>query len=193
MWRANVGSTEEGTISLDADGPDVIDDPAGGSAGPRSDLGQIGERRVVKIGGVRFAGRRRRPSGEKEPLPREFRGTGTFWALAALGGLIVWALLFLIAGSPDWWTRQDLRLLLRLEDMRTDAATALFKAFNFLTTELFIRVVRWGTILALVFYRRWRHLVAGMAVFLIVDLVSTGMAAAKSSADKSSGSSSIAL
>ena len=62
--------------------------------------------------------------------------------------------------------------------MRTDAATAVFKAFNFLTTDLFIRIVRWGVILALVFYRRWRHLVAGMAVFLIVDLVSTGMAAA---------------
>ena len=156
----------------------MIDETASGTAGPSSDLGQIGERRVVKIGGVRFAGRRRRPSGEKEPLPREFRGTGTFWAVVALSGLVIWILLFALAGSPDWWTRQDLKLLERLQDVRTDAATALFKGFNFLTTEPAIRVVRWGTILALVFYKRWRHLVAGMAVFLIVDLVSTGMAAA---------------
>ncbi len=145
------------------------------SGGPSSDLGQIGERRVVSIAGVRLAGRRRRPSGEKEPLPREFRGTGTFWAVVALLGLLIWALLFLIGGSPDWWTRQDMKLLLRLEEMRSEAATAFFKGINLLTADLFIRVVRWGVILALIFYRRWRHLVAGMAVFLTVDLVTSAM------------------
>jgi tRNA A-37 threonylcarbamoyl transferase component Bud32/membrane-associated phospholipid phosphatase len=145
------------------------------SGGPSSDLGQIGERRVVSIAGVRLAGRRRRPSGEKEPLPREFRGTGTFWAVVALLGLLIWALLFLIGGSPDWWTRQDMKFLLRVEEMRSEAATAFFKGINLLTADLFIRVVRWGVILALIFYRRWRHLVAGMAVFLTVDVVTSAM------------------
>jgi tRNA A-37 threonylcarbamoyl transferase component Bud32 len=145
------------------------------SGGPSSDLGQVGERRVVRIAGVRLAGRRRRPSGEKEPLPREFRGTGTFWAVVALLGLLIWALLFLIGGSPDWWTRQDMKFLLRVEEMRSEAATAFFKGINLLTADLFIRVVRWGVILALIFYRRWRHLVAGMAVFLTVDVVTSAM------------------
>ncbi len=153
----------------------MIDTTAGGPVGPSSDLGQIGERRVVRVAGVSFTGRRRRPSGEKEPLPREFRGTGAFWLVIALVGLLIWALLFLVGGSPDWWTRQDMRLLLRLEEMRTDAATAFFKGVNLLTVDLFVRVLRWGVILALVFYRRWRHLVAGMAAFLIVDLATTGM------------------
>ncbi|MCJ7779708.1 MAG: hypothetical protein MUQ27_02680, partial [Acidimicrobiia bacterium] len=128
----------------------MIDGTASGPVGPSSDLGQIGERRVVRIAGVRFTGRRRRPSGEKEPLPREFRGTGTFWLVIALLGLLIWALLFLVGGSPDWWTRQDMRLLLRLEEMRTDAATTLFKGVNLLTVDLFVRMVRWGVILALV-------------------------------------------
>jgi len=175
VGNLDVGSTPGGKISPDAEPPEVIDGATSGPVGPSSDLGQIGERRVVRIGGVRFAGRRRRPSGEKEPLPRDFRGTGVFWAVVALVGLLIWAMLFLVGGSPDWWTRQDLKLLLRFEDMRTDAATAFFKGVNLLTADLFIRVVRWGVILALVFYRRWRHLVAGMAVFLIVDLVTTGM------------------
>ena len=117
----DIGSFLGGKISLDADSLEVIDGTTNGPVGPSSDLGQIGERRVVSIGGVRFAGRRRRPSGEKEPLPREFRGTGTFWAVIALLGLLIWALLFLVGGSPDWWTRQDLKLLFRVEEMRTDA------------------------------------------------------------------------
>jgi tRNA A-37 threonylcarbamoyl transferase component Bud32/membrane-associated phospholipid phosphatase len=162
-------------LAIDMDSPQVISEGTSDSGGPSSDLRLIGERRVVRIAGVRFSGRRRRPSGEKEPLPREFRGTGTFWAVIALLGLLIWALLFLVGGSPDWWTRQDMRVLLRLEEMRTDAATAFFKGINLLTADLFVRVVRWGVILALIFYRRWRHLVAGMAVFLIVDAVTSGM------------------
>ena len=157
----------------------MIDDPASGSAGPSSDLGQIGERRVVKIGGVRFAGRRRRPSGEKEPLPREFRGTGTFWAVVALSRPC----------HLDLALRP--RRVARLVDAtgfetvaaacRTCAQTPLRRCSRGSTSSrpnLSFAWCRWGTILALVFYKRWRHLVAGMAVFLIVDLVSTGMAAA---------------
>ena len=143
---------------------------------PSSDLTGIGQRRVVRIGHVRVAGRRRRPSGEREPLPREFRATGAFWLVIAISALVIWALLFTLPGSADWWTRQDLRLLLRLEDMRTDAATAVLEVVNLLTSNLAIRVIRWSTILALIFYKRWRHLVAAAGVFLVVDLVSTAMA-----------------
>ena len=145
------------------------------SGGPSSDLGEIGARRVVRIGRVQVAGRRRRPAGEKEPLPRDFRGTGVFWLLIGLAGLLIWFLLFALAGSPDWWTRQDLRLLLRLEDMRTDAATVFLKGVNLLTSELTLRVLRWGMFIVLVFYKRWRHLVAGLFVILLVGAVSMGM------------------
>ena len=103
---------------------------------PSSDLTGIGQRRVVRIGHVRVAGRRRRPSGEREPLPREFRATGAFWLVIAISALVIWALLFTLPGSADWWTRQDLRLLLRLEDMRTDAATAVLEVVNLLTSNL---------------------------------------------------------
>lgn len=145
------------------------------SGGPSSELRQVGERRVVRIGKLQVVGRRRRPVGEKEPLPREFSGTAIFWLVVALAGGVVWILLFAIAGSPDWWTRQDLRLLLRLEDMRTDAATAFFKGINLLTSDLTLRVLRWGIIIALLFYRRWRHLVAGMAVLLLTSAIAMGM------------------
>lgn len=154
----------------------MIEEGSTDSSVPSSDLGQIGARRELRIGGVRVAGRRRRPSGEKEALPREFRATGTFWLLVAFGAFVVWGLLFALSGSPDWWTRQDLKVLLRLEDMRTDAATAVLKGVNILTSDVMIRLLRWGTLFALIVYKRWRHLVAGIAVFLVVELISTGMA-----------------
>ena len=99
-----------------------------------------------------------------------------FWLVVALGALVIWVLLFALPSAADWWTRQDLKLLLRLEDLRTDAATALFKAFNWMTNDLVIRVGRWAIVIALIFYKRWRHLAAAIAVFIIVDLVSAGMA-----------------
>ncbi|MCJ7781680.1 MAG: hypothetical protein MUQ27_12740, partial [Acidimicrobiia bacterium] len=163
-------------LAIDTDSTEITSEGTTDSRSPSSDLRLVGERRVVRIGGVRFAGRRRRPSGEKEPLPREFRGTGTFWLLIALSSLLIWALLFALPGSADWWTRHDMRLLLRLEDMRTDAATTVLKGVNLITGDLALRVVRWGIIIALIFYKRWRHLVAAIAVFLLIDLVSTGMA-----------------
>ena len=162
-------------MTIDSDSHNVTEDGAVSPRRPRSELRQVGERRVVRIGRLQVAGRRRRPVGEKEPLPREFKGSGIFWLLIALAGLLIWFMLFAVAGSPDWWTRQDLRLLLKLEDMRTDAATAFLKGVNLLTSDLTLRVLRWGIIIALVFYRRWRHLVAGMFVFLLVGTVSMGM------------------
>jgi len=166
-------SGEEDTI--DPDAPDDTDDRLADSGERSSELGHIGERRIVRIAGVRVTGRRRRPSGEREALPREFRATGAFWLVIAFSALLVWALLFALPGSPDWWTRQDLKVLLRLEDLRTDAATAVLKAVNLLSSDLMIRVLRWGTLIALLFYKRWRHLVAGIAVFLIVEWTSTAM------------------
>ena len=162
-------------MTIDSDLHNVTEEGAVSPGGPSSELRQVGERRVVRIGRLQVAGRRRRPVGEKEPLPREFKGTGVFWLLIALASLLIWFLLFAVAGSPDWWTRQDLRVLLRLEDMRTDAATTFLKGVNLLTADLTLRVLRWGIIIALVFYRRWRHLVAGMFVFLLVGAVSMGM------------------
>jgi len=101
-----------------------------------------------------------------------------FWLAVALGALIIWALLFALPGSADWWTRQDLKLLQRLEDMRTDVATAAFKVFNAMTNELVIRISRLAIVVALILYKRWRHLAAAIAVFVIVDLVTQGMAIA---------------
>lgn len=157
------------------DDGDTHGDGAESAAIPESALGPVAARRVVQIGRVRVAGRRRRPSGEKAPLPREFRGTAAFWLLALLSGVVIWVLLFALPWMPDWWTTQDLRVLLRLEEMRNDTASALSEAANVVAYTAVIRMMRIGTIIALVVWKRWRHLLAGIAVFVVVEAVSTWM------------------
>ncbi|NNF11385.1 MAG: hypothetical protein HKN74_13985, partial [Acidimicrobiia bacterium] len=44
-----------------------------------TELTGIGARREFRIGPMRIAGRRRRPSGEKPPLPREISAGGWIW------------------------------------------------------------------------------------------------------------------
>lgn len=92
-----------------------------------------------------------------------------------LGILAVWITLFALPGAPDWWTRRDLTVMFQLSDWRTEPLTAVMKGINWLTTEPVVRVVRIGLIIALIFYRRWRHLFAAIAVFAIVDLIATSM------------------
>ncbi len=45
--------------------------PPGPREGVAAHLMRVGERREVRLGGIRFAGRRRRPVGSGAPLPRE--------------------------------------------------------------------------------------------------------------------------
>ena len=59
-------------------------------------LGDIGHRRQLRLAGIRLAGRRRRPSGEKPPLPRELKRSGWFWLIAGLALVVLWLSLFRI-------------------------------------------------------------------------------------------------
>jgi hypothetical protein len=131
-----------------------------------------GGRREFKIAGIRVAGRRRRPSGEAAPLPRELRGAGQLWLLVGVLTLLVWTWLFAVPASTLWWTDQDYRVLDWLVDRRSDAYTSIAELFNALTSEWFIRVLRLGTLAALVFVKRWRHFFAVLLAVLIVE--STG-------------------
>ena len=73
-------------------------------ATPRSDpiareLPTIGTRREVRVAGIRLAGRRRRPSGEKAPLQRELQATGRLMLLAAIGMIGLWISLLRLPGN----------------------------------------------------------------------------------------------
>ncbi len=142
------------------------DSSAVGSVARELDL--VGRRREFKIAGIRVAGRRRRPSGEAAPLPRQLRAAGHLWLLSGLAVFAVWFSLFIVPTSTDWWTRQDLKVLEWFVERRTEAWTTIAKALNALTSEWFLRVLRIGTLLALIWVRRWRHFFAVLLTLVIV-------------------------
>ena len=141
------------------------------SSGEATGLGQIGHRRQVRVAGIRIAGRRRRPSGEKSPLPRGLKRSGRFWLIAGLAILVLWATLFVFPATRDWWTRFDHRILDWFVDIRNDTMTSVMKVFRFLGSLWFIRPLRWGTILVLALFRRWRALFGMAIAFIAVDTV----------------------
>jgi len=132
-------------------------------------LPTIGVRREVRVAGIRIAGRRRRPSGEKAPLERELRATGRIWLVAGIAMIAVWITLFAFPATTNWWTRHDISVLRRFVDARNDTLTSIADAVALLGSSFLLRVLRIGTLLALVFIRRWRHFFAVILAILIVQ------------------------
>jgi membrane-associated phospholipid phosphatase/tRNA A-37 threonylcarbamoyl transferase component Bud32 len=140
-----------------------------------SELSGIGARRELRIGALRLTGRRRRPSGEKPPLPRELRASGWFWIITGVIMVLTWISLFVFTETTNWWTDRDMTVLRWLQDLRTDGATRLMDSLHALGSQWFIRPLRWATILILVFYKRWRHLFGMLGALFIVMLVVNGL------------------
>ncbi len=144
-----------------------------GSTG--SELGGIGERRELRIGALRVSGRRRRPSGEKAPLPTELRASGWFWLAAGVSLVILWFSLFAFPETTSWWTDRDMSVLRWLQDQRDDFLTRLADVGHALGSQWFIRPLRWLTMAILIFYRRWRHFFGFLIVLVIVASVVNGL------------------
>ena len=115
------------------------------------ELPSVGARREVRVAGVRVAGRRRRPSGEKAALRRDLQTSGRVWLLGGLVMVAIWVSLFAFPATANWWTRQDLKLLEEIVDIRTSAMTAIADVIALLGEGWFLRILRIGTLLALVF------------------------------------------
>jgi len=135
------------------------------------DLGHIAERREYQFAGLKFVGHRRRPSGERPPLPRELKASGRFWLGAGIVVLIVWITLFAWPASTNWWTEQDLAILNWLVDLRNDTLTSLAKAGHALGSFWLIRPLRWGIVLVLFFFKRFRALFGVLGSIILVGLI----------------------
>lgn len=151
----------------------VGDIPGNGDGGPIEQmLSDVGSSREVRIGGLRFTGRRRRPSGEAAPLPRELRLGGKLAILGVALVAVTWIGLFAFPGSVAWWQRIDQMLLEWAVALRTDVATSAATVTNALGSPWVWRPLRYGVLLLLVALRRWRHLlVVLLALFLVETLV----------------------
>ena len=145
------------------------DAPAEPSTPVARGLSPLGVRRETRIAGIRVAGRRRRPSGEKAPLQRELLGTGLLWLLLGILTIVLWIVLLAFPATLDWLTDQDNAILRRIEDVRSSALTSVTDATAVLGSSWFLRVLRIGTLLALVFVRRWRHFFGVLLALILVQ------------------------
>ncbi|NNF68984.1 MAG: hypothetical protein HKN01_04370 [Acidimicrobiia bacterium] len=135
------------------------------------DLDELGERRVMSIAGVRLAGRRRRPSGERAPLPRQWDRVGIIWLVVAGAVIALWALLFTLPATVEWWTLRDVDLAQAVARNRSDGVTDVTQALNALGSEWTIRTLRVGLVLALVLFKEWRRLFVALGSILILEIV----------------------
>ena len=123
---------------------------------------------------------RRRPSGDPAPLPREpLAGSGKFWLGVAV--VIVGVLVVVMAPTTfwladgEWWDRLDQHIIDGVEGVRSPLLTSVARALDSLRNEWFIRVLRWATVVALIVFKRWRHLGVFVGCVLIVQIVATGL------------------
>jgi tRNA A-37 threonylcarbamoyl transferase component Bud32/membrane-associated phospholipid phosphatase len=128
-----------------------------------------------RTGGV--AGRssaRRRPSGEPTPLPRDpWAGSGRIWLPLGLLTLFVFVLLispskFALA-QGSFWDDIDQGIVDWVKEIRTDVLTDLSRGLNVFTEAWFLRILRWGALIGLVFFKRWRHLFAFFGIILVIQ------------------------
>ncbi len=144
-------------------------------------LGGVGERSEVKFGGIRVAGRRRRPTGESPPLPIEFRASGWIWLGLGIVGILIWGSLFWWPESTAWWEARDQTVSDWLIDLRTDFGTDVARAFHSLGSAWFWRPIRWASLLVLgLVAKRWRHFFGATFALTIpgaiAELISIGVA-----------------
>jgi tRNA A-37 threonylcarbamoyl transferase component Bud32/membrane-associated phospholipid phosphatase len=95
-------------------------------------------------------------------------------------GLVVmlWVVGFGIEPFSSWLERADASALRAVTELRTDSVTDVMRALHSLGSEWPSRILRWGTILALLGLRRFRHAVVFLGVILVVTSVSNTIALA---------------
>jgi tRNA A-37 threonylcarbamoyl transferase component Bud32 len=119
--------------------------------------------------------RRRRPSGEPPPLPHHLMTSGKLLLAGAGSVVLLLVLLLTVSSVGTALTRWDLALLGWIEDLRTDPMTRIMRGLDALGSDWTIVVLRWVTVLVLIAFKRFRHLLVFIGSLLAVGWVTTSM------------------
>lgn len=140
----------------------------------------VSERPIAESAPAGRLGKRRRPSGEAPPLPRALRTSGRLLLAGAIGVFVLLTLIIAIPPLGKLITRVDLAVIEAISTVRSDALTDVARALDALGSDWTISILRWGTVLALIFFKRFRHLFVyfGAILFLggVVTFLTLGVA-----------------
>ncbi len=114
---------------------------------------------------------RRRPSGEAPPLPRELGRSGKLW-LVIVGYFVLTLIgVFLFEPMARLYERTDTSILRAFAELRGDALTEIMQAIALLSSRWVLRALRWGTIVTLIVFRRWRQLVVFIGAIVAEEVI----------------------
>jgi tRNA A-37 threonylcarbamoyl transferase component Bud32/membrane-associated phospholipid phosphatase len=133
-----------------------------------------GTRGVEQRGRMRVddhAGQRRRPSGEPPALPHELGRSGKFLLLMLLYFVLVLTGFLVFPSLEGVFERLDHGRQVRITDLRSPGLTRVMLAVNGLASTWSIRLLRWGVIIGLVVFRRWRHLLVFLGAIILTEIV----------------------
>ena len=142
----------------------VIDSTPAGAAPDRSPSG------------VAVVRRRRRPSGEPPPLPRSLQTSGKVWVVVGLAATVLWVLTAINTPLRIVADRLDLLILERVVELRSNIVTEVMQSVHALGSDWGARVLRWGVLLVLLVFRRWRHLFAFIGALVLLETIGQVMA-----------------
>ena len=126
----------------------------------------------LKAAEVASSRKRRRPSGELPPLPRKLH-TAKYWLGFAGLMVLAWLAVSLVSPVGERGTRFDLGVLRWFDSIRTDWLTTLARGVEAIGSDLVLRVARWATLLILLVFKRFRHLLVFFGSILVVGAVTS--------------------
>jgi tRNA A-37 threonylcarbamoyl transferase component Bud32/membrane-associated phospholipid phosphatase len=134
-------------------------------------------RSVTPQRGPRGAGKRRRPSGEPPPLPRQLGVSGRVWIALGASLPVVVGVLLAYRALGVAFDRWDSAVLHQVAVLRTGWLTTVMVGVNtVLVSRWTIGILRLATMAALVGLRRWRHLVIFLGCVVAVALAASQLA-----------------
>jgi membrane-associated phospholipid phosphatase/tRNA A-37 threonylcarbamoyl transferase component Bud32 len=124
--------------------------------------------------------RRRRPSGARPPLPRSIGSTGKGW-LIVLIVLATWIVVTLVSPRARRLTDEvDAAILRAIARLRVEWLSELFRGIDRAATGWTMFVVAALLLVAMVAFRRWRHLFTFLATVLVLEVFGVLLIAAYS-------------
>jgi tRNA A-37 threonylcarbamoyl transferase component Bud32/membrane-associated phospholipid phosphatase len=128
-------------------------------------------------GAVSLTQKRRRPSGEAPPLPRDLRRSGRYWFGLAVATVVFWVLVFATDGAiTSPFERLDTRILRTIEDWRTASLTSVMRALHALGSDWTFRILAWSAIVVPILFKRARHALVFVGSLLLVKSITGALA-----------------